>query len=370
MELFPSLDPIPLPAPVWLFKALHTLTLALHFVSVHFLVGGLALAILWAFLGRARKDATLLNASGLVVHRLPIVMTYVINLGVPPLLFTQVLYGRALYTSTVLIGVWWISVIALLIISYSFLYIMSVRADASKATGWVGLIALAVILKIGFIYTNNMTLMLRPEVWVSMYRENPYGFQLANGDPTIMPRWLFMMLGSIGVTGIALVFLSLKKDLDASVAQFLRIWGGRVLAAFTVVQILLGVWVVQSQPEAVRGGLFSGAFYPALVALWLLTAVAVVGAGTLIALKGFRGWTLPSIVSAAVLANVAAMVLVRDGIRDISLAVKGFDVWAQPVVTNWGIVIVFVLCLVLSLGVMGWLVSVVAKAKPISERYA
>ncbi len=28
-------------------------------------------------------------------------MTYVINLGVPPLLFAQVLYGRAIYTSSV-----------------------------------------------------------------------------------------------------------------------------------------------------------------------------------------------------------------------------------------------------------------------------
>ncbi|MCC6487833.1 MAG: hypothetical protein IT364_10070 [Candidatus Hydrogenedentes bacterium] len=370
MELFPSLDPIPLPAPVWLFKALHSLTLALHFVSVHFLVGGLALAIVWAFLGRARKDSTLLNASGLVVHRLPIVMTYVINLGVPPLLFTQVLYGRALYTSTVLIGVWWISVIAMLIISYSFLYIMSVRADAGKASGWAGLIALIVVLKIGFIYTNNMTLMLRPEVWVSMYRESPYGLQLANGDPTIMPRWLFMMLGSVGVTGIALAFLSMKKDLDAPVSQFLRIWGGRLLAAFTIVQILLGVWVLRSQPDAVRSGLFSGAFYPVLIGVWVVTAVAVAVVGALIAVRGFRGWTVPSSVSAFAIVNIAAMVLVRDGIRDIALASKGFDVWAQPVVTNWGTVIVFVLCLVLALAVMGWLISVVARAKPVSERYA
>jgi len=32
------------------------------------------------------------------------VMTFVINLAVPPLLFAQVLYGRALYTSSVLIA--------------------------------------------------------------------------------------------------------------------------------------------------------------------------------------------------------------------------------------------------------------------------
>ncbi|MFA6244624.1 MAG: hypothetical protein WC655_27015, partial [Candidatus Hydrogenedentales bacterium] len=88
MQAFPALDPIPLPAPVWLFVVLHTVTLTLHFFAVHFLVGGLTLATLWTTWGRMRKDSVLLNASGLISHRLPVVMTYVINFGVPPLLFT------------------------------------------------------------------------------------------------------------------------------------------------------------------------------------------------------------------------------------------------------------------------------------------
>ena len=40
-----------------------------------------------------------------LARRLTVVMTYVINLGVPPLLFAQVLYGRALYTSSIDRGV-------------------------------------------------------------------------------------------------------------------------------------------------------------------------------------------------------------------------------------------------------------------------
>ena len=34
MQSFPAVDPIPLPAPVWLFKLLHIVTLSLHFVAV------------------------------------------------------------------------------------------------------------------------------------------------------------------------------------------------------------------------------------------------------------------------------------------------------------------------------------------------
>ena len=46
MNPYPAVDPIPLPAPVWLLKLLHVVTLALHFVAVEMLLGGLLLAIL------------------------------------------------------------------------------------------------------------------------------------------------------------------------------------------------------------------------------------------------------------------------------------------------------------------------------------
>lgn len=370
MEPFPVVDPIPVPAPIWLFKALHTVTLALHFVSVHFLVGGLAMAVLWAFLARLRRDDVLLESSGLVTRRLPIVMTYVINLGVPPLLFSQVLYGPALYTSSVLIGLWWISVIAMLIISYSFLYIMSKRSDSGKFAGWAGLIALIVVLKIGFIYTNNMTLMLRPEAWTQMYKNSPNGFQFNSGDPTVAPRWLYMMLSSVGVTGFALVLLGMKKGVDTAVSRFLTRWGGRLLAGFTVIQLLMGYWVFRSQPDAVREGLLSGAFYPAAIGLWAVCALVAIGAGAIISTRPRVGGLVATVVGLVAFLNIFAMVLLRDGIRDITLASKGFDVWALPVATNWSTVIVFLVCFVLALGMMVWLISVVARAKPLPESYA
>ncbi len=367
MEPFPVVDPIPVPAPIWLFKALHTVTLALHFVSVQFLVGGLALAVLWAFLGKSRRDDVLLESSGLVTQRLPIVMTYVINLGVPPLLFSQVLYGPSLYTSSVLIGVWWISVIAMLIVSYSFLYIMSKRSDAGKFAGWAGLIALIVVLKIGFIYTNNMTLMLRPESWTRMYQNSPGGFQFNSGDPTVAPRWLYMMLSSVGVTGFALVLLAMKKDINAGASQFLTRWGGRLLAGFTVIQLLLGYWVFRSQPGAVREGLLTGAFYPGMIGLWAVCALAAIAAGAILSTRPRANGLIATVVGLVAFLNVFAMVLLRDGIRDITLAGKGFDVWALPVATNWSTVIVFLVCFVLALGMMAWLISVVARAKPLPD---
>jgi hypothetical protein len=115
MPFFPAVDPIPLPAPIWLLKLLHIVTLSLHFVAVQMLLGGLLLAVL---LSLFRGSPCSLVAARALARRLTVVMTFVINLAVPPLLFIQVLYGRALYTSSVLIGLYWISIIGLLMLTY------------------------------------------------------------------------------------------------------------------------------------------------------------------------------------------------------------------------------------------------------------
>ena len=53
----------------------------------------------------------------------------------------------------------------------------------------------------------------------------------------------------------------------------------------------------------------------------------------------------------------------RDGVRDVTLLSKGYDVWDRAVVTNWGVVALFLVLFVAGLGVVGWLVSVVARAQ-------
>ncbi len=53
----------------------------------------------------------------------------------------------------------------------------------------------------------------------------------------------------------------------------------------------------------------------------------------------------------------------RDGVRDLTLLSKGYNVWNRAVVTNWWVVGLFLVLFVAGLGVIGWLVSVVARAK-------
>ena len=60
--------------------------------------------------------------------------------------------------------------------------------------------------------------------------------------------------------------------------------------------------------------------------------------------------------------NVVSTVMVRDGVRDVTLRIAGFDVWDQPVDANWSVIDLFLVLLVAALAVIvAWLVGVLAK---------
>jgi hypothetical protein len=258
MQSFPAVDPIPLPAPIWLFKLLHIVTLSLHFVAVEMLLGGLLLAVLLSlFRGSAHSHV----AARAIARRLTVVMTYVINLGVPPLLFAQVLYGRALYTSSVLIGVYWISIIGILMLTYWLLYRFSARLDAGKSAWWVGLSAWLLAGFIARLLSTNMTLMLRPEVWRDMYSASAAGRFLPTGDPTLTPRWLLMLAGGLFIGGLWMVYLAGRSTFSADEKKFVAGLGGKVAALFGIVYLFAGLWAAGVQPQAVKAGLATHPLY-------------------------------------------------------------------------------------------------------------
>jgi len=371
MNSYPAVDPIPLPAPVWLLKLLHIVTLALHFVAVEMLLGGLLLAVLLSLFRNSAHSHVVARA---LARRLTVVMTYVINLGVPPLLFAQVLYGRALYTSSVLIGVYWIAIVPTLILTYWLLYKFTARLERGKSAWWVGVIAWLLAGSVARMLSTNMTLMLRPEAWRAMYSASAMGAYLPMGDPTLTPRWLLMLAGGLFVGGLWMVYLAGRSTFTAEEKTFVVGLGGKVAAGFGLVYVAAGLWAARVQPEAVKTGLAHGVAGHALyryeglagygwIALVVLAVLigAMAGFGKIAA--SWLGWT-------AALATVVMEILFtlyRDGVRDVALLSKGYDVWDRVVVTNWSVVGLFLVLFVGGLGVIGWLVSVVARAQKTME---
>lgn len=371
MLQFPSVDPIPLPAPVWLFKLLHIVTLVLHFAAVQLMLGSLTLATIWNFFGKS--DSAKRAASNSIIKKLPTVMTYVINFGVPPLLFAQVLYGRALYTSSVLIGVYWIAVVFLLIGAYYLLYLAANRANENKSWWVFGIVSFIVQAYIARIFSTNMVLMLRPEDWQAVYQaSNGFGNIMPTGIPTVLPRFLFMVVGSFALSGAAMSVLGAFKTQDEKTADFLRRWGGGLAVVFALIQAALGYWVFRAQPSAVKSGLFEHKLYFYGIAAFLACTLLLVASGALVTL--IKTAKAKLITAVAVLSGVlvtASTVLVRDGIRDLTLFSKGFDVWNRAVVANWSVVILFLVLFVAGLALIGFMLYTVSKAaKKLAEEKA
>lgn len=364
---FPAIDPIPIPAPIWLMKLLSLVTMALHFSAVMILVGSLVLVTYYNLRGMLKKDNSMLSASFVLARRMPGTMTWVINLGVPPLLFAQVLYGRAIYTSSVLIGVMWFSVILLVMLDYWLLYRVNHAIETNKAAWWISGLALLVTLGVGQIYAMNMTLMLRPEVWQEMYRNSASGLQGVHGDPTMMPRWLFVMSGGLVFGGAWALLLSKMNHITDEVKSILS-KGGYATVLGILLQVIFAFRVVQNQPADVMQSLGSNQ-------LATMSSYAFLGAGALaavIALLASLKPTMPTIVPIGSLlmafVATAAAGIYRDGIRDATLMSKGYDVWKRTENSNWLVIGLFLLLFVLMLGVIVWLLGVMRKASPPQEQ--
>lgn len=369
IHILPALDPLPIPAPVALFKFLHHLTLGLHFGALQLLLGGLVLATIWNIVGHASGSRSAIGASGTVAKKLTIVTTYVVNFGVPPLLFAQVLYGQALYTSSVLIGAWWIAVVFLILIAYALLYRMTTLADAGRPWWHWGVVSFTLLALVGRVFSTNMTLMLTPEAWSTMYASNPSGTDLPPTDPTMWPRFAVMFLGafSLGALGTSLwSHLSSVAD-DARV--FLRRWSAISAIVFLPLLGAAGSWALDSQPESVRAALMGGTGATLAYAWVGSIALAFVAALALLATSRSRSALAPVVGSVAGTTAIGLWTVLRDMVRDLTLAPKGLDVWATPVATNWVVVGIFLFSLVAGLVLLGWLVSVVARATPLEKNH-
>lgn len=316
----PAADPLPLPSPPWLLWSLLLLTFFLHLLAMNFVLGG-------SILGIAARVRGLTELTQWLRKTMPTMVAAAITFGVAPLLFLQALYGRLFFTSSVLMAWFWLAVVPLLIVAYYCAYALAFRGDRSLIAGLMTLIFLA----IAFIYTNNMTLMLRADRFLPMFVADARGVQLNLSDPTLVPRYLHMVLGAIAVAGLV---IALARISDAATR-----FGAQWFVGATLVNMLTGTWWLLALPRGVFG-------YVALT----LGAVC----GFVAVLFAMVTWYR----SAAALLSLAliAMIVTRDEVRQGMLTVARF-VPTTEVAPQWGAIAVFAALLVAALGTTAWMLS-------------
>jgi hypothetical protein len=350
----PLVDPVPLPGPVWLFQVLLLVTFFLHVIAMNLLLGGGLAGALSGTRGRANVPHHR-RLSEQIFRALPVASAATVTLGVAPLLFLQVLYGRFFYTSSILIAVPWFAVIGLLCLAYYGHYFMALSDTVRRERFlWVAWVASLFVAAIAFIYVNNMTLMLDPGRFKALYASGRSGLRLNLAEPTLIPRSLHFLVGALAVTGLAVTALGqrIHRREDGPFGPWAIRYGRNWFAVATLIQIMIGVWFLFSQPPAVRnvflGGdpvrtahLFGGIFL-ALIALALMLVKPE--SGKVLALS-----------AGLVALTLLAMILVRSWVRDLAIG-RLADLGSAAVRTPWDVLAVFLIFFVAALGTVGWMI--------------
>ena len=352
-NMVPTLDPNPLPAPYWVFKLVLIVTFFLHILAMNCMLGGAALALMARWRRGTNQYGNRIFFD--VAKKVPVLLAATISLGIAPLLFVQVLYGQYFYTSSILLAWPWFLVIVFLIAAYYGFYFVSYRGERRpRATGRVMLFSTTLVLLIGFIYTNNITLGLVPSRWAQKYFSGASGWHLNLSESTLFPRYLHFMTAAIAVGGLLLVLIAWAKwKQDSEYARAVFQFGGKAFMYATMVQFVIGFWFLFSLPRDLRM-LFMGAntLATSLLGFGILGALASIYLMS-DALRKDNVRHAAIAVSTITVLIVLTMSVMRDILRDAYL-----KPWFHPqefaVKTQWSPLLLF-LGLFLA-GVVLWIV--------------
>ena len=342
--LVPSPDTLQVPWG-W-FQLLLSTTFLLHLLTMNIMLGWAIIA----FCNHAFKES-IPAESHLISQKLPFAIAFAVNFGIAPLLFLQVLYGHLMYTSSVLMAVPWLSIVALIILAYTAVYIYNLQfTRLSGLHTLVSAIIALPLLAIAFFFANNMSLMINPESWVR-YFDHPQGMLLNFGDPTLLPRYLHSVLASVAVAGLA---LGLYYDWQrrhcnhAAAAHIPSAMNWFVYA--TIGNFGIGPWYFGNQPAAVRTVTgVAGAF----LLCFLLAGITA----AILALIYGRQYRVRH-AAAAILGAIICMVTVRELVRRQTLA-PWFSTSDLEVVPQYSPLILFLLIFAAGLCLIWWMIKLV-----------
>ena len=321
--LIPSPDPLPLPGPASLFAVLLHLTLLVHLLFMNALFGGLVLALINVWRRRETGDVHDRLASA-ISKLIPTLFAGTVTFGVAPLLFMQVLYGDFFYTSSIIIAWPWLAVVGMLIVAYYSVYLNAFRKGWNRG-GRLTVLAIATILvaATAFVFSNNLTLMLRPERWGELYFARPGGGSLTRrGDPE-------------------LYFLALRQ-------------GTAVCGWTTMANVMIGLWFLFALPRPIRMLTMGDSIYAtALFGVgFLLSLVMIAIAMRMNATDVARS---PAPLALVTVIMVAAMILLRDVVRGGYLA-DHLAATALPVSTQSLNLAIFGVLLAAGAATLVWLI--------------
>jgi len=346
-----SLIPVPdtIPAPAWIFLSLDLLTFVLHILVINVVLGG-SILLLWNRYSPERAD---LHSA--MANKIPTSIALGVNFGVAPLLFMQVIYGHMFYTSSVLMATFWIMVIPVLILAYYSAYIHANRYALPSYLGrYAMLITVIILLYIGFMFTNNMSLMAQPEKWRA-YFDDRSGTILNLSEPTLWPRYLHFVTASIAVAGLfSSVIWSLRKNKNADKAALQIRNGLRIFGIATIIQVVIGFWWLMALPkEFIVMFMGRNLLYSLILLFGFLSALGAI-------ISALRNKLRPTVIQVVI--TVLLMVFNRHNLRSLYLSGK-FDLDTLQMTPQYGVMALFLVILVIGLALVWYMLKAMREAQ-------
>jgi hypothetical protein len=298
------------------------------------------------------------------MKQMPLVIACGVNLGIVPLLFTQVAYYQVFYPATVLMAWPWFSIIPMLTVAYYgvYVYAMQVRQDhVTRLGAAAGCVSAVLFTIIGFIFANGLSLTTNVGGWPALWQATnidgaPLGLALNVFDPTLLPRWL--MLFGLALTTVAVYVIVETTFLAGNESGEYRGWAPGF--AFKVATLgaawfaVTGSWYIFAALRTDVRGLMLGA---PLVVLTAATAISP-GLPWLLIFAQRRGVTrkLALFTAIAQLVVLTLNAVSRQVVQNAELAAY-LDVSASPVQLQLSPLLVFLVLFVIGLAVVGWMVG-------------
>ncbi len=364
-SIIPNYQPLPLPAPLWLLTTLLIVGFYLHVLPMNVILGGSFLASFMFFKSAHDKSSRMYEAAKNLASILPIFVSFTITQGIVPLLFLQLLYGPLFYTSSIIMAVPWIAIIALLIAAYYGCYFVIYRLfkqnkehENAVAIGLVLLFSCVLFMLIGLTFSSNMLLMAHPEKWLEYYNHSSNGMNFHLQDRQLMPRYLHFFLSAIAVAGLFMGYLGTRKVASEPEQATWQIkTGAQLFSVITTMQVGVGFFFLFSLPRELSRqfmsgeGLMSWVFFAslALSVVSIILGYTAASTGNPKHLRATFHTTLLVILT---------MVLNRHFLRESMLSpyVKPESLTVQP---QWDLLGIFILSAVGLIVYLVWLVKVI-----------
>ncbi len=321
------------PGPFWLLTVLHLLTFVLHLLAMATLVGGVLVV-----LADRSPDRWSRPAVRRLLALFPVLMAATVTLGIAPLLFLQLSYGKVAYSAAITSAVFWFLVPFLAMAAYACLYAASHRSAGDAAAGrWLHA-AFAFLMAVALVYSSTFALAEQPREYARLYAASASGLVLHPDLPAWLPRWVQAVAGAAAL-GAFVTRLVVRDDAP------LRATARRVLVGATVLA------AVAAGARIALDGTFRAALGPA--------SCAALAAGVLLPLlaaalsrSGARGRDLAAgtLLGAGLVASVVARHLAR-----LSTLSGTFDPAAPTVRPQWDVFALFVVCLLGAVATMAWM---------------